>query len=64
MTVRVRQGLMQQVAGPFSDSAEQMCAYQLVECATMNDAVELAASHPMAAAATIEVRPVWDALAR
>ena len=63
VTVRVRDGKLRRSPGPFSDAEEQMCAYELVECADLETAVELAARHPMAAAATIEVRPIWTALA-
>lgn len=63
VTVRVRHGDTVQSPGPFSKSSEQMCAYEMVECATMEAALALAASHPMAAAATIEVRPVWEEIA-
>lgn len=62
-TVRIRDGRTKVVAGPFSKSREQACAYELVECASLEAAVEAAKSHPMAAAGTIEVRPVWDELA-
>lgn len=58
-TVRIRNGKRLLTDGPFSASDEQICAYELVECSSMEDALELAARHPMAAAATIEVRPVW-----
>ena len=49
-------------SGPFSKSREQMCAYELVECDSFEAALESAKAHPMAAAATIEVRPVWETL--
>jgi hypothetical protein len=39
-----------------------MCAYELIEATDLPTAVALAATHPMAAAATIEVRPVWEDL--
>lgn len=62
-TVRVRDGRVTRSRRPFSRSQEQMCAYELVECETVEEAVEIAAQHPMAAVATIEVRPVWSGLA-
>ena len=40
-----------------------MAAYELVECASLDAAVDLAATHPMAKDGTIEVRPVWEELA-
>ena len=61
-TVRVRNGKKQVSHGPFSDSQEQMCAYELIACPTKKMAIQVAESHPMAAAATIEVRPVWTGL--
>jgi hypothetical protein len=61
-TVRVRQGKTRVANGPFSKSREQVCAYELVECESFEAAVEAAKSHPMATAATIEVRPVWENL--
>ena len=63
VTVRVRDGKLRTTAGPFAKSREKMCAYELVEVADLEAAVALAATHPMAAAATIEVRPVWEDLA-
>jgi hypothetical protein len=41
-----------------------MAAYGLIACANAQEAVDIAASHPMARAATIEVRPVWSDLPR
>lgn len=62
-TVRVRAGKVVLSDGPFSDSAEQICAYELVECESLSAAVQLASTHPMARAATIEVRPIWREIA-
>lgn len=62
-TVRVRDGRVQVTEGPFAESAEKMCAYDLVECGNLAEAVEVASQHPMAKMATIEVRPVWSGLA-
>jgi hypothetical protein len=64
MTVRVRGGKRTVTAGPFTDSPEKMAAYSLIACAGMQEAIDIAAGHPMAKAATIEVRPVWSDLPR
>ncbi|MGC4074860.1 MAG: YciI family protein [Nibricoccus sp.] len=61
-TVRVRNKQTQRKPGPFSRSREQMCAYVLIEAKNHEEAVSIASSHPMASAATIEVRPVWQDL--
>ncbi len=62
-TIRVRDAEVAVTRGPFADSREKMCAYELIECASLDEAIDWAARHPMASAATIEVRPVWAELA-
>lgn len=62
-TVRIRNGKLAVTKGPFSKAKEKMCAYELIECASDEDAIEVASSHPMAKVATIEVRAVWNELA-
>jgi len=49
--------------GPFAKSKEKMCAYEMIECANLKEAIDVASTHPMANVATIEVRPIWDELA-
>ena len=63
VTVRVRDGEPVIGQGPFAATTEQMAAYELLKCADLEEAVGVAATHPMAAAGTIEVRPIWDELA-
>jgi hypothetical protein len=63
VTVRVREGKMVIKNGPFAESKEKMAAYELIECASLEEAIDVASTHPMAKAATIEVRPVWTDLA-
>jgi hypothetical protein len=62
-TVRVREGKVVLKNGPFTNSKEKMCAYELIECSCDEEAIEVASLHPMAKAATIEVRPIWNELA-
>ena len=62
VTVRVREGKPALSDGPFAATAEQMAAYELLDCADIDEAIDLASTHPMAAAGTIEVRPVWEEL--
>jgi hypothetical protein len=63
VTVRIRDGATICKPGPFSGAGEQMCAYDLIECPDAVRALRIAASHPMAARATVEVRPVWEHIA-
>jgi hypothetical protein len=62
-TVRVREGNVVITKGPFARSREKMCAYELIECESLEEAVGVASVHPMAKVATIEVRPIWADLA-
>jgi hypothetical protein len=62
VTVRVRDGKLVRSTGPAASGEEMIAAYELIECADTDAAVEIAAQHPMARAATIEIRPVWEAL--
>ena len=39
---------------------EQMGGFDIIECASLDEAVEIAARHPAAASGAIEVRPLWQ----
>jgi hypothetical protein len=46
--------------GPFAETKEQICGYDILDCADLEEAVEVAAKHPMAKLGAIELRPVWQ----
>lgn len=58
-TIRVRDGKRQVTDGPFTETKESVGGFDLIECDSLEEAVEIAASHPVAAGGTIEVRPLW-----
>ncbi len=58
-TVAVRDGEMLVSDGPFAETKEVICGYDVLECATLEEAVRVAAAHPVAAFGKIEVRPFW-----
>jgi hypothetical protein len=58
-TVRVRDGKRLVTDGPFAETKEAIGGFDLLECDSLEEAVEIAASHPLAQAGTIEVRPLW-----
>jgi hypothetical protein len=60
-TVRVRDGETLVTDGPFAEAKEQMAGYDLIECADLDEAIEVASKHPMARFGMIEVRPFWEA---
>jgi hypothetical protein len=59
-TVRVRDGEMLVSDGPFAETKEQVGGFDIIECATLDEAVEIAGRHPAAASGAIEVRPLWQ----
>lgn len=58
-TVRVRRNEVLISDGPFAETKEQVLGYDLLECADLDEAIEIASLHPMARVGTVEVRPVW-----
>jgi hypothetical protein len=58
-TVRVRGGEVIVSDGPFTDSKEWIAGYDLLECDSLEQAVEVASKHPMARAGAVEVRAAW-----
>jgi hypothetical protein len=58
-TVRVRGGDVLLSDGPFADTKERIAGYDLLECADLDEAVEVASKHPMARVGMVEVRPFW-----
>lgn len=58
-TVRVRGDEVLLSDGPFAEAKEQIAGYDVLECSDLDEALEVAAAHPMARIGTIEVRPFW-----
>jgi hypothetical protein len=58
-TVRVRGGKKSVTDGPFVETKEAIGGFDILECASMAEAVEIAAAHPVAQSGTIEVRPFY-----
>ncbi|HEY2372559.1 MAG TPA: YciI family protein [Gaiellaceae bacterium] len=58
-TVRVRDGKKLVTDGPFIETKEAVGGFDILECDSLEQAVEIAAAHPLAEMGTIEVRPLW-----
>jgi hypothetical protein len=56
-TVRVRDGQTLVTDGPFAETKEFIAGFDLLECAGLDEAVEVAATCPISRFQTIEVRP-------
>ena len=60
VTVRVRGGELLVTDGPFAETKEQISGYEIIECADLDEAIEVAAGHPTAAGFSVEIRPFWE----
>jgi hypothetical protein len=60
-TVRVRDGEMLVTDGPFAETKEQIAGYDVIDCSSLDEAIKVAAKHPVAAFGTVEVRPFGPA---
>ncbi|WP_165984289.1 YciI family protein [Streptomyces sp. YIM 98790] len=59
-TVRVRDGRLLISDGPFAETREVIVGFDLLECADLDEAIEVARTHPMARRGRIEIRPLAD----
>ncbi|MFG2937456.1 nuclear transport factor 2 family protein [Streptomyces sp. NPDC048282] len=60
VTVRVRDGEVLRTDGPFAETKEYVAGFDVVDCAGLEEAVRIAARHPVATIGAMEVRPFWD----
>ncbi len=58
-TVRVRDGQTLVTDGPYAETKEQMGGFDIIDCADLDEAIEIASKHPIARFGMIEVRPFW-----
>jgi hypothetical protein len=58
-SVRVRDGKTMVTDGPFTETKEAVGGFDILECGSLEEAVEIASGHPVAQIGTIEVRPLW-----
>ena len=58
-TVRVRNGKLLLTDGPFTEAKEWIAGYDVLECATLDEAIAIASRHPMAYTGRLELRPIW-----
>lgn len=58
-TVRRRGGSVLVTDGPFAESREWIVGFDILDCADLDEAIAVAAEHPMAARGRLELRPFW-----
>ncbi len=59
-TVRVRDGEAMLTDGPFAETREQLGGFYMVECDTLDQAIEAARRIPEATGGSVEVRPLME----
>ena len=59
-SVRLRDGRVTALDGPFAESKEVLGGFNLIEARDMDEAVRIAAQFPWARTGCVEVRPVLD----
>jgi hypothetical protein len=59
-SVRIRQGRLTAVDGPFAETKEVLGGFNLIEADDMDEAVRIAAEFPWSRTGCVEVRPVRE----
>ena len=59
-TIRVRGGQTLISDGPFAETTEQIGGFDILDCADLDEAIEIASKHPAARFGALELRPYWD----
>jgi hypothetical protein len=59
--MRVRDGNVVRENGPVTDSDVQVSGFNLLDCADLDEALQVAAKHPVAAFGVLELRAFADA---
>lgn len=58
-TVRVRNREVLLTDGPYAETKDLIAGFDVLECADLDEAIEVASRHPMAWEGVIELRPFW-----
>jgi len=59
-SVRIRNGKMTVLDGPFAETKEMLGGFNLIEAADMDEAVRIAAEFPWTKTGCVEIRPVRE----
>ena len=59
-TVRIRGGEVVIADGPFAETKEFIAGFDILECADLDEAIEVASKHPCATFGALEIRPFWE----
>jgi hypothetical protein len=56
-SVTRREGKLLVTDGPYAESREWIVGFDVIECADLDEAIKVAAEHPMAVGGRLELRP-------
>jgi hypothetical protein len=59
-TVRVRKSDRLITDGPFAETKELIVGFDVIDCETPEEALDVAATHPVAKFGAVEVREFWE----
>jgi hypothetical protein len=59
-SVRVRNGETLVSDGPFAETKDFVGGVVFIDCASLDDAIAIAAEHPWAYKGVVEIRPIWE----
>lgn len=57
-TVRMRNGKLSVVDGPFAETKEQLGGFYMIEATDLNEAIQIASRIPPARVGCVEIRPI------
>jgi hypothetical protein len=60
VVIRERQGALSVTRGPLSEATLQIAGFNILECASLDEGIEVAAANPGAAFVTLELRPIAE----
>jgi hypothetical protein len=58
-TIRVRNRKVLVTDGPYAETKDLIAGFDILECADLDEAIDVASRHPMAWHGMIELRPFW-----
>ncbi|MFS0866610.1 YciI family protein [Microbacterium sp. 179-B 1A2 NHS] len=58
-TIRQRDGEITVSDGPAARAFDRIEGFDVLECETIDDAIELASRHPMAVSGVVQLHPAW-----
>jgi hypothetical protein len=59
-TIRIREGEVLVADGPFAETKEQIAGFDILQCADLDEAMEVAVEHPAGRLGTLELRPFLE----